>query len=199
MSIEIGYNYWENGKIVSCDDAWMNGRNDLGEMWGRYFTSKYDPDTGRTVYYTPVFNQELDGMILYDTEGDSVVEMGYYVELNQFLDDMQTAINDAEDEESELKLQLVRAIKLDHQRIADLRDEQRKCSDEDAYAFRKWGEEVDELYESITDRQRALDDVSVLVEEYHSQYWVINSMRALLERMQKDIKAGKTVVPFCSY
>ncbi len=199
MSIDIGYNYWENGKIVWCDDAWMNGRNDLGRAWGRYFNSGRDPKTNMCVEKIPVFNKEMDGVVLYGKDGDDFTSVGYFVDLKRFLGDMFMAVRDAEDEDNEIKLDLVRANELDRQRIAGLRDEQRKCTDEDAYAFRKWGEEVDELYESIADRQRAIDDPNVRVEEYDSPYWEVANMRTMLEQMQKDVEAGKIVIPFYSY
>lgn len=198
MSIELGYNYWEDGKIVSCDDAWMSGRNELGDAWGRCFPTELDKKTGCTVTRTPVFNKEMDGIVLYSTAEGDYVEIGRYVELNQFLGNMFAAIEDAEDEDNEIKLSLIRANKLDRKRIADLRDEQRKCTNEDGYAFRKWGEEVNELYEAIADRDRALNDEDVLVEEYGSPRWMIDNMRKILEGMQKDIEAGKTVIPFYS-
>lgn len=196
MSIEIGYNYWENGKIVSCDDAWMNGRNEFGDAWGRWFRN--ERKDGVSITYAPVFNKEMDGVTIYGEDSD-YKEIGRYVELNDFLGDMFGVIDTAEDEDNDIRINLIRANELDRKRIADLRAEQRKCTDEDAYAFRKWGEEIDELYESIAERQRALNDEAVLVEDYDSPRWRIDQMRKLLEGIQRDLKAGKTVVPFYSY
>lgn len=179
MSLEIGYDFYEDGKIVdNGHDNWSCGRNDINYAWGHYFTEGH----------FPVFKPELEGLKYYDLTGR-------YVKFEDFKKVIIDACEEAERRYwDDIKHYQQRQKELLAE-IKELRELQKTCTEKQSFAFDRWTEEINDLRGSYQEYQELIDDT----DDFNTDYSRAADMRKRLNTMEEDMKNGKVLIPFYSY
>lgn len=194
MGLDIGFTIYEKeplekeGKFVQAEinqteDNWRCGWGKPNESWGSLF--KFG-DT----YEVPVFQEGLDGK---KSTLEEFSEEYKLVDFDEFADYVHEACTNEYHEASEQRNSIRRTIAEHEASIKELRELQRCCTEENAYAFDRWASEIKDLKDRIgyLKDQLSVDD---FVDEHQAE-----SVNALLELMEKYLKEDRYyIVPYFS-
>lgn len=194
MGLDIGFTLYEKkpfdeeGKLVRADididDNWLCGWGKANERWGNLFYG--DPEH---LLFVPVFQKELKDKV-YTFEEFS--ERYNYVPFEDFRRDIELTLNEIDKEAADTVKDYLKRIKANEAQIKELRDEQRKCTEEQSYAFEKWGREIDDLKERNESMQRYVDEPFEDDDVRQAK-----RVRELLDAMEKYLKEDKYyVIPY---
>ena len=195
MGLDIGFTLYEKkpfdeeGKLVRADididDNWLCGWGKANESFGHdYF------EFGEQ-YVVPVFQKELKDKV-YTLEEFS--EKYEYVPFEDFRHDTELTLNEIDEEAADTVKDYLKRIKANEAQIKELRDEQRKCTEEQSYAFEKWGREIDDLKERNESMQRYVDEPFEGDDVRQAK-----RVRELLDAMERYLKEDKYyVIPYFS-
>lgn len=198
MGLEIGYYLYEKkpldeeNRFVEAEDlnsSWVCGRCDVTYSWGELF--KFEPN--REI--VPVFQKGLEGKKKSDAHDDYSVEFNL-VEYDDFRRRVDFAIQDAKDKALDAKQNLFKEIKALKNKKSELRELQKECTEDNAFAFDKWSAEISEIDDSIVEKQAYLDEYDD--EDYDLSH--AKHVENLLKEMKEIINEDKYyVVPYYSY
>lgn len=195
MGLDIGFTLYEKKPLdeknalvrasIDIDDNWLCGRGKANESFGKdYF------EFGEQ-YVVPVFQEALNGKTVGE---DGVSEKYKYVPFEDFRHDTELTLNEIDEEAAEIYKDHLKTIRRNEARIKELRDEQRKCTEEESYAFERWGEEIDDLKQRNEYLQEYVDHPDDDGDVRQAQ-----NVRDLLNAMEKYLKEDKYyVVPYFS-
>lgn len=195
MGLDIGFKLYEKkpfdeeGKLVGAnidiDDNWLCGWGKANESFGKgYF--KFGEH-----YVIPVFQKGLKDKV-YTSEGFS--EKYDYVPFEDFRYDAELTLNEIDEEAADTVKDYLKRIKANEAQIKELRDEQRKCTEEESYAFERWGEEIDNLKERNEAMQSYVDEPFEDDDVRQAK-----NVRGLLDAMERYLKEDKYyVIPYFS-
>lgn len=198
MGLEIGYYLYEKKPLdeenrfveaEGIDPSWVCGRCDVTYSWGELF--KFEPN--REI--APIFQKGLEGKKKSYDHGDYVVEFDL-IEYDEFRRLIDSAIQDARDKAFDAKQNLFKEIKALKNKKSELRELQKECTEDNAFAFDKWSAEISEIDDAILCKQTYLEEYDD--EDYdlsHAKY-VENLLREMKERLDED---KYYVVPYYSY
>jgi hypothetical protein len=192
MGQEIGFHLYkkadfaESGKLVdaeSLETPIVCGRTEATCFWGALFRFS----TEKTV--VPVFQKELDGF----EDEQAKYELA---DFEDFKTRVVSAVRSEYDSCYEEKRDAYKKIKDSRAEIDELRELQRKCTEDNSYAFDRWEKRIQDLKELIADQEdyvRTYDD-----EDYN--YTHAKHVEELLCSMEKYLKEGEyLVVPYYSF
>lgn len=193
MGLDIGFTLYEKkpfdeeGKLVRADididDNWLCGWGKPNESWGSLF------EFGEQ-YIVPVFQKELADK---EFKLEEFSEKYRLVDFDEFADYVREACADEYREASERRNEVYKEIAEANESIEELRELQKGCTEDNAFAFERWGHEISEL----KDRIKFLDER--LKENDFGDENQAKSVNALLESMEKYLKEDKYyVIPYFS-
>lgn len=195
MSCEIGYSLYDKEAfairkelvyVENLETVFYCGRNELTDRWGYMFgtTNNAHKDI------RPTFNKELDG---YESEYFVLK----YIDFKDFRRELQAMRDEFEEKSRRIQKMTYNTISQYRNRIRELRELQRKCTDEEEYAFNKWEERINELYDEIARLERELDDSEC--NEYPSYIKFLDTIIKEMEQMVNDEQCHFYVIPYYAY
>lgn len=197
MGLDIGYTLYEKepfnkeGKFVRAKDdsydRWACGRCEVNNSWGDLF--KFD----REKTTVPVFQKELDGKIQQLEEYRDEYKLYTY---DEFKDYVLEAVQKVYEDSVKVKKDICHRIKKNKDSIKELRDLQKSCTEDEQYAFEKWGEEIDRLKEDIEEDENYYDTFDD--EDYDFTH--AKRIEELVRKMGEDLEEDKYyIIPYFSY
>lgn len=208
MGLDIGFDIYKkkkekDGKIVLEKakipeeheyDAWACGRCDVNYAWGYGHTCNYfekGPDVN------PVFDKELDGY-QFEPVKEGTIEYNpvklKYIPYEEFKKNVMDAVEETEQNTFDTKKDLWNQIDEKTKTITELRELQKECTEDNEYAFEKWGEEIQQLKEDKAELKNMLDHYDE--EDYDASH--AKRIRAMIKYMEECQKDGYVCVPFYS-
>lgn len=193
MGLELGYDLYnkndfgDRGALVKAniDTSYICGRCDVNSAFGDYFMYRKD------VAEVPVFQKELGGKTV--TLNDCTVSLRY-VEWNDFIKTIEAAMHEDSMELAHRKTDNIKRRWFLEKEIKELRELQKTCTEDNAYAFAKWEEQIQDIKDEIIELEDWYND------GYKEEYSYIQSMRDLLDEMKEHIDENKYyVIPYFSY
>lgn len=182
MSLEIGYDFYENGKIIdNGHDNWACGRNEINYAWGHFFSAEH----------FPVFQPELEGLKYYELTGK-------YVKFEDFKKVIIDACETAERQHWDDIRHYQQRQKEILAEIKELRELQKTCTEKQSFAFDKWTEEINDLRGTYHEYQEFIDGDGEDA-DFDTDYARATDMRKRIRTMEEDMKNGKVLIPFYSY
>lgn len=210
MSLEIGFDLYnkedflEKGALVTPEEAkgldfYSSGRCSINEAWGDLFNFNLSSTAEDSVYLVPVFQKELDGKVYYykNEEGKVCSTTNYkYVDLKDFMSRIEEEIEEVETTQFEYRMMLFDQNRKLEKKIKSLRELQKTCTEDNAYAFSKWTEEITNLEERIENNEYQINHDT----EDDYDYTKAQEMKDLLNSLEKYVKEDKYfVIPFFSF
>lgn len=195
MGLEIGFNLYKKAPFdeklervdSGIDTNWVCGRTKSTGSWGELF--KFNAKDS----VTPVFQKELDEYV-YTSE--DYTEKYMYTDFDDFKSAVMDAVNSDLDECHQTKQSMYKQVKDLREKIVELRDLQKSCTEDNSYAFDRWEEQIQDYADSIRSLQDDLSDF----EDDDYQYGHAIAVKELLEEMEKYVKKDEYyVVPYFSY
>lgn len=195
MGLDIGFNLYEKkpfdekGEFVLPDltTPWVCGRTNSTNSWGELF--KF----GRDDSEVPVFQKELDGK---SRTFDSFTEKYVFTDFENFKSTVMSSVDDDLAECHATKQAMHRRINELREKISELRELQKTCTEENGYAFDRWEEHIRGYTENIHNLQEDLTDF----EDNDYEYCHAIAVRELLADMERYIKENKYyVIPIFSF
>ena len=195
MGLDIGFTLYEKkpfdeeGKLVRAnidiDDNWLCGWGKANESFGHgYF------EFGEQ-YVVPVFQEELSDKVL---ALDGFSTKYKYVPFEDFRQDTELVLTEIDEEAEETRKKYLERIADNEMHVKELREEQRKCTEEQSYAFERWGEEIDGLKEHNEYLRHYIDNPYEDDDVRQAK-----NVRKLLDAMGKYLKESKYyVIPYFS-
>lgn len=183
MSTEIGYNVYDTktGKVVSNEhDDWMYGRNDITDCWSQYFNFSWDENEG----YSPIFTKEYDNAVIGGVKRK-------YVSIDDFVSAVSNDLDYQAQENAKLRQSIYKSNYEYKNRIKELRELQKDCTERQAYAFDRWNDEIDDIRQTIRENEDYLDN--------NEDGNRIDNVRKMLADMKADYDKGLVVLPYYSF
>ncbi len=199
MGLDIGYTLYEKepfdkeGKLVRAiidqfdDSRWACGRCEVNDSWGDLFHF----DREKTI--VPVFQKEL---------ADKVQNLEEYSEeyrlytFDEFKKHVLEAVQEVYENSLEIKRDICHRIKKNKDSIKELRDLQKSCTEDEQYAFEKWGEEIDSLKEDIDEDENYFDTF----DEEDYDFTHAKRIEELVRKMGEDLEEDKYyIIPYFSF
>ncbi len=180
----------EENKLVKAKadpDLYICGRCDVTSSWGEYFDITFEK------YTTPVFQKEL---------ADKVQTLEEYSERYKYIpfEDFKQTVMDAVEEEYATTDNYLQSLLRDNYKaekeIKNLRELQKSCTEDQAYAFKEWGYEIKKLKDEIDANNYTLEHYKK--EDY--DYTHAQEVEKLINALEKYLKEDKYyVIPYSSY
>ncbi len=195
MGLDIGFDLYEKkpfdekGEFVpsGLTTPWVCGRTNSTNSWGELF--KFGGDDTEV----PVFQKELDGK---SHTFDSFTEKYVFTEFENFKSAVMSSVDDDLAECHATKQTMRRRINELREKISELRELQKTCTEENSYAFDRWGEDISDYTENIHNLQEDLADF----EDNDYEYNHAIAVRELLADMERYVKEDKYyVIPVFSF
>lgn len=198
MGLDIGYSLYEKEpfdkekKLVEVkkddwEDRWACGRCEVNNSWGELF--KFNGQ--KTI--VPVFQKGLADKV--QTLEDYSEEYKR-VDFNDFKQCVLEAIRKTYQDALDAKTNILKRIKRSEKQIEELRELQKTCTEDQEYAFNRWGEEIAELKESIAEDDEYYDTYNE--EDY--DYTHAKKLEKLIRKMEEELKEDKYyIIPYFSF
>jgi DNA-binding transcriptional MerR regulator len=195
MGLDIGFTLYEKkplekeGKFVCATinestDNWMCGWGGPNESWGKLF------EFNDTEYVTPVFQEEITK---HPQVLEEFKESYKLVDFDLFADYVHEACTDEYHEANEQRNEIYRRMAEANATIKELRELQKGCTEENAFAFDRWAFEISELKDKIKDLDERLKE-----DDFGYEYQA-KAVNAMLEKMKKYLDEDKYyIVPYFS-
>lgn len=179
MSLQIGYEIYNKTtkEMIDSDENYLCGRNEANDAWGQDFRLGWTDSTA------PIFDEELDGQVIGGYQRKFIPIGDYISHVNYQLDDLTK-------EALKIKNNFYNRIQRNQAEIIELRELQLKCNSENAYAFNRYEDRIQELKDYIEDDKELIKE-----DEMGCQ---ILAVQKLLLKMKNDHDRGLTVVPYYS-
>lgn len=193
MGLDIGFTLHEKkpfddgGKLVTVDvdDNWRCGWGRANEAFGHGYFEFGDE------HVVPVFQKELADR---EFTFDGFSKKYKYVPFEDFRRDIESTLDEIDEDSANTVREYIRRIHANEKRIEELRNEQRRCTKEQSYAFERWGEEIDDIRDSNESMQ---DYVNRPYED--DEVRQAKGVRELLDAMERYLKEDRYyVVPYFS-
>lgn len=196
MGLDIGYYLYKKQPVDERNEyiqregfepAWVCGRNEICDAWGELFYYSLNKEI------TPVFQQGLAGKKRVYGEFSEEFKL---VKFEDFKSIVQNAIDEAFESGRKEKKDLAASISRNKEKQKELRDLQKTCTENEAYAFEQWGREIKELDEEIDELQERLNSY-----DNTDYFWnKAEEVQNLLNEMEQKLKEDEYyVVPYFSY
>ena len=211
MGQEIGFNIYEKkpfdeeGKLVRAKNdkgeiiqtSWVCGRTNSTNSWGYYFKDSYKTDTNTIDSVTPVFQKELaDKKGIFHEDGDEWKTKFTLMDFKEFKDAVMDSVEEDLTKGRNEQFDFLMRVNKNRKKIADLRELQRNCNCNQAFAFEKWGEEINELEDNIVELEAYYKNFEE--EDYDTSH--AKCVKKLIEEMEEYLKEDKYyIVPYFSY
>ncbi len=199
MGLDIGYTLYEKepfdkeGKLVRAkedefdDSRWACGRCEVNNSWGDLFHF----DREKTI--VPVFQKELADKVQNLEEYSEEYKLYTY---DEFKKHVLEAVQEVYENSLEIKRDICHRIKKNKESIKELRDLQKSCTEDEQYAFEKWGEEIDSLKEDIDEDENYFDTF----DEEDYDFTHAKRIEELVRKMGEDLEEDKYyIIPYFSF
>lgn len=193
MGLDIGFTLYEKkpfdeeGKFIAVDvdDNWRCGWGRANEAFGEGYFEFGDECV------VPVFQK---GLADKKFTLEEFSEKYRYVPFEDFRRGIEAVLDEIDEEAANTVREYIRRIHENERRIEELRNEQRKCTEEQSYAFERWGFEIDDLRDSNESMQDYVDRPHEDDEVRQAK-----GVRELLDMMEEYLKEDRYyVVPYFS-
>ena len=192
MGQEIGFHLYKKAdfdkdkRLVEAEGAEAPLACDTTEatcFWGALFRLNGDKTT------VPVFQKELDGF----DDGRNKYEL---VDFEDFRSRVDEAVRSAYDACCVERRDTYREIEAMRDEIGELREWQRRCTEDNSYAFDRWERRIRELKESIASQE----DYARNYGDEDRSYAHARQVEGLLSSMEKRLREDEyLVVPLYGY
>lgn len=196
MGLDIGYHLYKKQPVderseftefEGFEPSWVCGRCEVNYSWGELFKHSDSKET------TPVFQEGLADKRF--VEGDYVEDFEL-VKFEDFKRIVQNEIDHTFEQGREEKKSLLESIRRKEEQKKELRNLQKSCTEDEEFAFEKWGDEIRDLDSDIAELKDCLDSYDD--EDYDWTH--ARAVQNLLNEMEKKLEEDEYyVVPFFSY
>lgn len=182
MSYYVGYSIFDTttNKFIPDSGDYRCGRNDFNIAWGRLF--RYVDGDGYD-QIAPTFNKEMGGRIINSTKYEYMKVSDFCASVEEEVSDARYALSDFVKRQAEYETRT-------RGRIAELREMQLKCSSDQSYAFDRWEQSINDLYDEMRENRESSD------EYIRDEQDDIESMTNLLNGLRAAVARGQVALPY---